>query len=716
FALIDTDGSEASKELLGQALLQDAESQLALREGEALCPRLSREPAAEPEEPKAPAFDPDKTILITGATGGLGALIARHLVEEHGARRLLLVSRSGPAAKGAGELETQLTELGAEVTIAACDVSDREALGTLIDSIPTEHRLDTVIHAAGVLADATIESISAEQIEHVFSPKATAAWNLHKLTKDRELSSFLVFSSAAGIFGSPGQGTYAAANSFLDSLAEQRQSEGLPATSIAWGLWATASAMTDALSEADLVRMRRTGIGALSSEQGLALFDAALSSEQPLAVALDLHPQGLRSMAQAGALPAILSGLVRVPLRRRTAASAALLQRLAALGGEEQAQAVGELVLAEVAAVLGHDSPADVDPTRAFQDLGFDSLAAVELRNRLAAATGMTLQPTLVFDYPTPTALAAHLLSEITTSGSAKQVAVRTTATDEPIAIVGMSARYPGGVDSPGGLWELAASGSDGIAGFPTDRDWDLERLYHPDPDHAGTSYAREGGFIGAAADFDAEFFGIGPREALAMDPQQRLLLEAAWEALENASIDPRELQGSQAGVFAGVMTQGYATGAGRAPADLEGYLAAGATASVVSGRVAYALGLEGPAMTVDTACSSSLVAMHLAAQALRGGECSLALAGGVTVLSSPSIFTEFSRQRGLAPDGRSKSFAESADGAGFSEGVGVLALQRLSDAQREGNQVLALLKGSAVNQDGASNGLTAPNGPSQER
>ncbi|HEY8809261.1 MAG TPA: beta-ketoacyl synthase N-terminal-like domain-containing protein, partial [Solirubrobacterales bacterium] len=493
------------------------------------------------------------------------------------------------------------------------------------------------------------------------------------------------------------------ANSLLDALAQQRQSEGLPATSIAWGLWATASAMTDALSEADLARMQRTGVGALSNEQGLGLFDSALNSEQPFAVALDLHPQGLRSMARAGALPAILSGLVRVPVQRASAVSAAMLQRLVVLPAGARAQAVLDLVRGEVAAVLGHGSASDIDPARAFQDLGFDSLAAVELRNRLTGVAGMTLQPTLVFDHPTSAALAEHLLGEVFLGGGAGQVAVRATASDEPIAIVGMSARYPGGAASPEALWGLLAVGSDGISGFPTDRGWDVERLYHPDPDHSGTSYTRDGGFIGDAPDFDAGFFGISPREALSLDPQQRLLLEATWEALEDAGIDPRGLHGSQTGVFAGVMYQDY----GEAP---------GMTSSIVSGRVAYTLGLVGPAMTVDTACSSSLVAMHLAAQALRQGECELALAGGVTVLSTPGVFREFSRQRGLAPDGRSKSFAESADGVGWGEGVGVLALQRLSDAQREGNQVLALLKGSAVNQDGASNGLTAPNGPSQER
>ncbi|QTE02384.1 Erythronolide synthase, modules 3 and 4 [Streptomyces cyanogenus] len=722
--LLDTDTPPGTDdESLLAAVLATGEPQTALRGDRWFAPRLAR-----PMQEDTPvAFDPAGSVLVTGGTGSLGALVARHLVERHGVRHLVLASRRGPAVEGAEELVAELSGLGAEsVSVVACDVSDREAVAELLASASAERPLSGVVHTAGVLDDGVIGALTPERLAGVFAPKVDAVAHLDELTRELapDIGAFVVFSSAAGVFGSAGQGNYAAANAYLDAVVQRRRAAGLPGVSLAWGLWEQATGMTAHLNDADQARMNRGGFQAIAADEGLDLFDAALRTGDPLLVPIKLDLRAVRAEAAAGGdIPSLLRTLI--PHSRRAAARIAagrgsgLAGRLAGLTPAEQETLLLDLVRTHVATVLGHTGPEKVKADKAFKDAGFDSLTAVQLRNRLRDTTRLSLPATLVYDYPTPLALARFLRDELAgPSGDALGAAAPTVVVadpDEPIAVVGMACRLPGGVDSPEKLWRLVVEGRDAISGFPADRGWDVDDLFDTDPENIGTSYVDQGGFLHEAGLFDAGFFGISPREALAMDPQQRLLLETSWEALERAGVNPSALKGSDVGVFSGVMTQGYGIG-GDIPPELGGFTATGSAVSVASGRVSYVFGFEGPAVTVDTACSSSLVAMHLAAQALRGGECSLALAGGATIMATPGTFVEFSRQRALAPDGRCKAFSSTADGTGWAEGVGVVVLERLSEARRKGHRVLAVLRGSAINQDGASNGLTAPNGPSQQR
>ncbi|NEA03411.1 SDR family NAD(P)-dependent oxidoreductase, partial [Streptomyces sp. SID10116] len=715
-------GAETQSELL--AALASGEPQLVVQGGKLSAPRLMA--VSVETAPTASTWNPDGTVLITGASGALGQLVARHVVAEYGVRHLLLVSRRG--AEGSEELAAELTGAGASVAFAACDVADRESLAAALAAVPDDHPLTAVIHAAGVLDDGVVTALTPDRVDTVMRPKVDGARHLHELTRDADLAAFVLFSSAAGVMGTAGQGNYAAANTCLDALAVARRAEGLTATSLAWGLWAGGdSAMTAHLDETDIARLTRGGLAPMTPAQGLALFDAALAADRATLFPARLDLPALRGQAAQDRLPAVFKSLVRAPARRAVAAvgtgeGSSWVAGMAALKPGERQEALLELVRGQVSLVLGIGSGSSVEADRAFRELGLDSLTGLELRQRLQTVTGLKLPSTLVFDHPTPTALAGFLQEEIGGADTAAAAPVRTpvdratAADDDPIVIVGMACRFPGGIRSPQELWQATLDGIDAITDFPDDRGWDIADLYDPDPDRAGKTYTRRGGFLHDAAVFEPEFFGISPREAAAMDPQQRLLLETAWEALERTGIAPDSLRGSRTGVFTGLMPMEYGPPLHEPVEGMDGFRMLGSASSVASGRISYQLGLEGPAMTIDTACSSSLVALHLAVQAIRNGECSLALAGGVTVMSTPTTFVEFSRQRAMSVDGRCKAFSDDADGAGWAEGVGLLVVERLSEARRLGHRVHAVVRGSAVNQDGGSNGMTAPNGPSQQR
>ncbi|WP_437758348.1 SDR family NAD(P)-dependent oxidoreductase [Sorangium sp. So ce1389] len=648
------------------------------------------------------------TVLVTGGLGALGLEVSKWLVREGRAKHLVLMGRSAPGAEAESAIGW-MREAGATVEVALGDVGDAESLGGVLSRIPEERALRGVVHAAGVLQDGVVSEVGAEDVARVFWPKVRGGWNLHEQTRGKQLDFFVLFSSVSSLLGPAGQGSYAAANGFLDGLAQARKAAGLPGLSVNWGAWGE-SGMASRLEASQKARLSEQGFGFLSTAEALALLGEALSRPEAQLAAVRFDAKVL---AQRGArLGAKWRDLL--PAAPRAEADS-LAARWAAGTAEIRRTEIDARVRGHVAQVLGLSS-SSVDAARPLQELGFDSLMAVELRNRLAAELGQALPATLVFDYPTADRLADYLEERLSARAKAKvkpRPATSSSAKQEAIAIVGASCRYPGGVEDIEGLWRLLDEGRDGTGEMPPR--WDVEALYDPDPEALGKMTTRRGGFLGEVDGFDARFFGIAPREARSMDPQQRLLLEVAWEALEHGGQRAGELSGSETGVFVGWMYTEYGTLGGGSLEKLDGYAATGSSGSVASGRLSYLLGLKGPSMTVDTACSSSLVALHLACQSLRSGECDMALAGGVALMLTPRVFVDFSRLRGLSSDGRCKAYDSSADGVGWAEGCSMVVLKRLSDAQRDGDRILAVIRGSAVNQDGRSNGLTAPNGPSQE-
>ncbi|WP_169332695.1 type I polyketide synthase [Nocardia araoensis] len=673
----------------------------------------------------APELDRGGAYLVTGGRGALGLTAARTLAEA-GAGTVVLAGRSDATPRDEREM-ARIAALGARVETVVVDVEDRNALSRLLSRFGAElPRLAGVVHCAGVLDDALLFEQTPAHIDRVFAGKVAGAWHLHELTADRPLDLFVLFSSVSAVVGTAGQGNYAAANAYLDALARLRSAQGLAAVSIAWGPWA-GTGMAEGLSDAARRAWKRHGVGELAAEDGA---------------------RALRSLLSAESVVAVFPAATEVPAEPET---------IARVEGQEARDPAELLELVRTHAMTALGRTTTVSDRTPLRELGLDSMMAVELRNALSADLGVRLPATLLFDHPTVAAVSEEIARLGATSAlrpTAREQAERrpTTRTSEQltapvyptelpvtpstpnvsqltsresaagpddyadaIAIIGVGCRYPGGVNGPADLWRLLATETDAVTEVPAHR-WDAEAFFDPDPDADGKTYTRWGGFVDGVEDFDAGFFDISVGEARMLDPQQRLLLETAWEALEHAGYPAGRLEGSRTGVFVGLMSNDYAERMARADVAPDAWFGTGNLSSVASGRLSYFLGAQGPSLTIDTACSSSLVTVHTAVRSLRSGECDLALAGGATVVLTPSLDIYFARARGLAADGRCKSFDARADGVVWSDGAGMLVLKRLADARRDGDRVLGLVRGSAVNSDGRSQGLSAPNGPAQER
>jgi acyl transferase domain-containing protein/acyl carrier protein len=698
----------------------------AVRAGRTFVPRLR---AAERHAP-ALTVRADATYVVTGGLGAVGRELTADLVRR-GARHLLLIGRRAQEALGADAtaLLSTLRDQGASVTYRGGGCDTAEALATASAELADMPPVRGVVHAAGTAERGPAAGLGVEEFTAALRGKFAGAWWLHRAARDWPLDFFVLVSSVSAVWGTEGYAAYSAANGALDALAAHRVSAGLPAVSIAYGPWELAGAgMADDESRRLFARI---GVGALSAAQGRAALTAQALGPAGHVVACPLDParfgtvmSGLRrrglfaGMAPVAAAPA-------VPADREPSVAA----DLAALPKHARDGAARTHVRRLLAEQLGHTDADAVREDTGFFELGVDSIMAVDLVGRLSDAFGVALVPADVFDHPTVAELAEFILARpaAPVGGSSGTVPARpqpATPSDgsaavghdgagEPIAIVGMAGRFPE-ADSVEELWRLLREGRDGVTTVPGDR-WE-KTAYHGDSHRSGRITTDQGGFLRDLSRFDAAFFGIPVREAENLDPQQRLLLESTWHALEDGGIDPHGLKNTRTGVFVGISYGDYARILARGgPERLDAYYSTGTALNAAAGRIAYVLGLNGPAVAVDTACSSSLVALHLAVRSLRSGETDAVLAGGVNVILDPMSSVAVSRAHMLSPDGRCRTFSADANGFVRAEGCGVLVLKRLSDARRDGDRVLAVIRGSAVNQDGASSGLTAPSGRAQE-
>ncbi|KLO40205.1 polyketide synthase [Mycobacterium nebraskense] len=698
------------------------EDQLALRDQAVYVPRLVRR--SEPPSGTPLQLRNHATYLVTGGLGAIGLEIAGYLA-AHGAGHLVLTGRRAPTEAAQRRIDALSEQHGCQIRVVAADVADAHDVARLLAGVQAElPPLAGIVHAAGEIGTTPLSALQDAEVDRVFAGKVWGAWHLSEAATDLKLDFFISTSSIASVWGGFGQSAYGAANAFLDGLPWRLREQGILGGSVNFGPWS--AGMADAESRA---RLDQRGVRTLSPADALAgLADVVASAPahgpaQGVVARID-WARFLPLYQQAGRR-AFLAELERevpdaVPAVTTTGKTP-LVERLTGAPVQQRKKLLTDYLRDVVAEVTRVDA-AEIREDAGFFDLGMDSLMAVELRRRIEQGVGKQIPATLAMDHPRLSDVADYLLDDVlelsdqasskTRSQPASAVATRT---DEPIAIVAVSCRFPGAPD-PEAFWELLSGGVDAIREVPEDR-FDIDEFYDPDPDTPGKTYTRFGGFLDEIDGFDPEFFGISPREAVWIEPQQRLMLETVWEGLERAGYSPAALRGSRTGIFAGVAANEYAHLLSSESIDkIEPYFITGNALNAISGRVAFALGLEGPAMAVDTACSSALVAVHQAVQALHSGDCDMALAGGVNVLLSPVTVIAASRARMLSPVGRCKTFDASADGYVRSEGCGILVLKRLSDAQRDGDRICAVISGSAVNQDGASSGLTVPNGGAQQR
>ena len=706
--IIDCCGSDEVVEDVANLLLTDSrENQIALRPGEVFAPRLVSSQAATIGE-GLPILD-EASYLITGGLGMLGRRAAEWLAQR-GAKHVVLVSRREPTESTRSIIE-EIETNGCKIHVMLADIGDRESVQMLLRKVDAElPPLRGIIHAAGILEDGLLVEQNWESFERVLAPKKYGARMLHELTLEEDLDFFILYSSAASVMGSPGQANYATANAYLDGLAHARVADGRPALSINFGPWNEGMAATETVTKATALQ----GMTPLTADEAHEAVERLIDNSLIQATMLDVDWSRMRMRFPVEAPP--LFDELWPDRIDADPGHAVLVEKLreADTNGESREDIVREHVQNELQQVLSLPNPPGLDVPLA--ELGIDSLMAVEFATRLQQQVGRehAIPPTLAFDYPTVARLTEHLLNLIeATPVEAETVSVATRTEDEAVAIVGIGCRFPG-ADGPEAYWELLRNGIDATCDVPEGR-WDLERFYSPEPAN-GKIYTKRGGFLPDIDQFDADFFGLSDSDAAWMDPQHRMLLETSWQAMEDAGVVPGKNHDANVGVFMGIMSTDYAQIREQLDPDLiDGSQGAGMSHSAGVGRLSYLFGFEGPAVAVDTASSSSLVAVCQAVRSLLDGDCNLALAGGANAILSPTNSLLLCKGGVLSPDGRSKSFSAAADGFGRGEGCGVVVLKRRSDAERDGDRILAVIRGTAIGHNGQNGGLTAPSGRAQQ-